>query len=61
MAKSKNETEDRAWELFAANVVVAGQPSVTADHLAKECFKAVAVFEAIANEQHAPKNQTTTE
>ena len=62
MAKrTVTEAESRAWELFAASIKVGCVPTITPEHLASECFKAVAVFEAVADEQptnrkgeHAP-------
>lgn len=46
--------ESRAWELFVANVPVGGVATHTPEHLAQECFKAAAKFEAVA-EQHKEK------
>lgn len=62
MARQRNEqesgislVESRAWELFAANITVGGQPSHTPQYLAQECFKAAAVFEAVAKQQNETK------
>lgn len=47
--------ESRAWELFVANVPVGAALSHTPEHLAEECFKAAAVFEAVADQHKEPK------
>lgn len=47
--------ELRAWELFARSVQVSGTPTHTHDHLAAECFKAAAAFEAVAEQQTETK------
>lgn len=53
--KPESTLESRAWELFARNVIVGGTPSVSHEHLAKECFEAAAVFELFAeNENKEP-------
>jgi hypothetical protein len=63
MAKQKPEPgsvsllESRAWDLFCARVNVDGISTVTPDHLARECFKAASVFQAVADQE---TDRTTT-
>jgi hypothetical protein len=48
-AGDSDHISDRAWELFARNVNVTGQRTVTHEKLAENCWEAAEAFESFMN------------